>query len=131
MRISDWSSDVCSSDLQLFAAGYSACFLGAIKFAAGKQKVKVAEASRVTAKVGIGPRDDGEGFGLDVELVVSLPALERDVAQRLVDPAHLVCPYSHPTPHALDVRLSFACPPSGLVAPPAPPRPRTPPNRAL
>src|SRR3546814_18963779 len=80
MRISDWSSDVCSSDLtlttpkelggpggegnnpeQLFAAGYSACFLGAIKFAAGKQKVKVAEDSRVTAKVGIGPRDDGEG----------------------------------------------------------------------
>src|SRR3546814_12729795 len=87
MRISDWSSDVCSSDLQLFAAGYSACFLGAIKFAAGKQKVKVAEDSRVTAKVGIGPRDDGEGFGLDVELVVSLPGLERDVAQRLVDQA--------------------------------------------
>src|SRR3546814_4726798 len=100
MRISDWSSDVCSSDLgnnpeQLFAAGYSACFLGAIKFAAGKQKVKVAEDSRVTAKVGIGPRDDGEGFGLDVELVVSLPGLERDVAQRLVDQAHIVCPYSH------------------------------------
>src|SRR3546814_8868899 len=110
MRISDWSSDVCSSDLQLFAAGYSACFLGAIKFAAGKQKGKVAEDSRVTAKVGIGPGEDGEGFGLDVELVVSLPGLERDVAQRLVDQAHIVCPYSHATRNGLDVRLSLASP---------------------
>lgn len=93
---------------QLFAAGYSACFLGAIKFAAGKQKVKVAEDSKVTAKVGIGPRDDGEGFGLDVELVISLPGLERDVAQRLVDQAHIVCPYSHATRNGLDVRLLLA-----------------------
>lgn len=93
---------------QLFAAGYSACFLGAIKVAAGKQKVKVTEDSKVTAKVGIGPRDDGEGFGLDVELVISLPGLERDVAQRLVDQAHIVCPYSHATRNGLDVRLSLA-----------------------
>src|SRR3546814_19057370 len=141
MRISDWSSDVCSSDLtlttpkelggpggegnnpeQLFAAGYSACFLGAIKFAAGKPKVKVAEDSRVTAKVGIGPRDDGEGFGLDVALVVSLPGLDRDVAPRLVDQAHIVCPYSHATRHGLEVRLSLTrpcgtgCPPGGPPA---------------
>ncbi|NQD95515.1 Ohr family peroxiredoxin, partial [Pseudomonas sp. CrR25] len=51
---------------QLFAAGYSACFLGAIKFVAGKQKVKISDDSTVTATVGIGARDDGEGFGLDV-----------------------------------------------------------------
>src|SRR3546814_1022897 len=70
---------------QLFASGYSACFLGAIQVAAGKQKVKVSDDSTVTAKVGIGPRDDGKGFGLDVELVISLPGLERDVAQAVVD----------------------------------------------
>ena len=92
---------------QLFAAGYSACFLGAIKFAAGKQKVTVPEDSKVTAKVGIGPRDDGEGFGLDVELQISLPGLDREAAQALVDQAHIVCPYSHATRYGLDVRLSL------------------------
>ena len=92
---------------QLFAAGYSACFLGAIKFAAGKQKVTVPEDSKVTAKVGIGPRDDGEGFGLDVELQISLPGLDREAAQALVDQAHIVCPYSHATRNGLDVRLSL------------------------
>jgi len=93
---------------QLFAAGYSACFLGAIKFVAGKQKVKVADDSTVTAKVGIGPRDDGQGFGLDVELTIALPGIERSVAQAIVDQAHIVCPYSHATRNGLDVRLSLA-----------------------
>ncbi len=93
---------------QLFAAGYSACFLGAIKFVAGQKKVKVAEDSTVTATVGIGPRDDGTGFGLDVELEIALPGLERDVAQAIVDQAHIVCPYSHATRNGLDVRLTLA-----------------------
>ena len=92
---------------QLFAAGYSACFLGAIKFVAGQKKVKVAEDSTVTATVGIGPRDDGQGFGLDVELAITLPGLERDVAQAIVDQAHIVCPYSHATRKGLDVRLKL------------------------
>ena len=92
---------------QLFAAGYSACFLGAIKFVAGQKKVKVAEDSTVTATVGIGPRDDGTGFGLDVELAISLPGLERQVAQAIVDQAHIVCPYSHATRNGLDVRLKL------------------------
>ncbi len=92
---------------QLFAAGYSACFLGAIKFVAGQKKVKVAEDSTVTATVGIGPRDDGQGFGLDVELAIALPGLERDVAQAIVDQAHIVCPYSHATRNGLDVRLKL------------------------
>ena len=92
---------------QLFAAGYSACFLGAIKFVAGQKKVKVAEDSTVTATVGIGPRDDGTGFGLDVELTITLPGLERDVAQAIVDQAHIVCPYSHATRNGLDVRLTL------------------------
>ncbi|WP_340116295.1 organic hydroperoxide resistance protein [Pelagibius sp. 7325] len=92
---------------QLFAAGYSACFLGAIKFVAGQKKVKVADDSTVTATVGIGPRDDGQGFGLDVELAITLPGLERDVAQAIVDQAHIVCPYSHATRNGLDVRLKL------------------------
>jgi len=92
---------------QLFAAGYSACFLGAVKFVAGKKKVAIDEASSVTATVGIGARDDGEGFGLNVELAVSLPGLDRETARALVDQAHIVCPYSHATRNGLDVRLKL------------------------
>lgn len=91
---------------QLFAAGYSACFLGAVKFVAAQQKVKIADDSTVTATVGIGPRDDGTGFGLDVALAVSLPGLDRETAEAVVAQAHIVCPYSHATRNSLDVRLS-------------------------
>lgn len=91
---------------QLFAAGYSACFLGAIKFVAGKQKVKISDDSTVTATVGIGARDDGEGFGLDVVLEVSLPGIEYTEAVALVAQAHVVCPYSHATRNGLEVRTS-------------------------
>ncbi len=93
---------------QLFATGYSACFLGAVKFVGAQRKVKIPEDSKVTATVGIGPRDDGEGFGLDVALAVSLPGLERDLAQAVVDQAHIVCPYSHATRNGLDVRVTLA-----------------------
>jgi lipoyl-dependent peroxiredoxin len=92
---------------QLFAAGYSACFLSAIKFVAGKKQVKVADESMVTAKVGIGPRDDGQGFGLDVALDISLPGIDRETAQAIVDQAHIVCPYSNATRNGLDVRLTL------------------------
>lgn len=92
---------------QLFAAGYSACFLGAIKFVAAQKKVQVAEDSTVSATVGIGPRDDGQGFGLDVALAVSLPGIERTTAQEIVDQAHIVCPYSHATRGSLDVRITL------------------------
>lgn len=91
---------------QLFAAGYSACFLGALKFVAGQKKVKLSDQSTVTATVGIGARDDGQGFGLDVALAVSLPGIERAEAEALVQAAHIVCPYSHATKNSLDVRLS-------------------------
>jgi len=93
---------------QLFAAGYAACFLGALKYVAGQRKVKVADDSTVTAAVGIGPRDDGQGFGLDVALTVSLPGIVAPLAQELVDQAHIVCPYSHATRGNIDVRLGFA-----------------------
>ncbi|WP_207479313.1 organic hydroperoxide resistance protein [Arenibaculum pallidiluteum] len=91
---------------QLFAAGYSACFLGALKYVAGQEKVKVPAEASVTATVGIGPREDGTGFGLDVALAVSLPGIDRETAERLAGKAHVVCPYSHATKGSLDVRVS-------------------------
>lgn len=90
---------------QLFACGYSACFLGAIKFVAGKEKLQVPADASVTATVGIGPRDDGQGFGIDVDLAISLPGMERASAEALVAKAHIVCPYSHATRGNVDVRL--------------------------
>ena len=93
---------------QLFASGYAACFLGALKFVAGQRKVRIADDSTVTAAVGIGKRDDGQGFGLDVALTVALPGVEPGLARELVDQAHIVCPYSHATRNGLDVRLSLA-----------------------
>ena len=91
---------------QLFAAGYSACFLGALKFAAGKEKVAIPADANVTATVGIGPRDGGTGFGLDVALAVSLPGIDKAKAEDLVQKAHIVCPYSKATRGNIDVRLS-------------------------
>jgi osmotically inducible protein OsmC len=92
---------------QLFAAGYSACFLGALKFVAAQEKVQVPDESTVTATVGIGPRSEG-GFGLNVGLRVALPGVERTQAEALVQKAHQVCPYSHATRGNLDVRLEVA-----------------------
>lgn len=93
---------------QLFAAGYSACFLGALKFVAGKEKVKIPAETTVNANVGIGPRDDGTGFGIDVELTIAIPELDAATAKSLVDKAHIVCPYSHATRGNIDVRLVVA-----------------------
>jgi Ohr subfamily peroxiredoxin len=89
---------------QLFAAGYAACFIGAMKFVAGQEKLQVPADTSVTATVGIGPRSEG-GFGLDVDLTVSLPGLERAKAERLVEKAHQVCPYSNATRGNVPVRL--------------------------
>lgn len=88
---------------QLFAAGYSACFIGALKFVAGQQKQALPADTTVTASVGIGQIPGG--FGLEVELQVSLPGLDGDVAQSLIDAAHQVCPYSNATRGNIDVRL--------------------------
>jgi Ohr subfamily peroxiredoxin len=90
---------------QLFAAGYAACFIGAMKAVAGAQKLRVPPEASVAATVGIGPRSEG-GFGLDVELKVSLPGLERADAERLVQAAHQVCPYSNAMRNNVEVRLS-------------------------
>ncbi|MDX2263558.1 MAG: organic hydroperoxide resistance protein [Hyphomicrobiales bacterium] len=91
---------------QLFATGYSACFLGALKYVAGKEKIALPQDTTVTATVGIGPRDDGQGFGIDAALAIHAPGVERTIVEDLVQKAHVVCPYSHATKGSLDVRLS-------------------------
>lgn len=90
---------------QLFASGYAACFLGALKFAARQLGLQATADATVTATVGIGLSSKG-GFGLDVELAVGLPGMERDDAQRLAEAAHRNCPYSNATRGNIDVRLS-------------------------
>lgn len=92
-----------SNPEQLFAAGYSACFIGALKFVAGQAKQPLPADTSITAKVGIGQIPGG--FGLDIDLEVNLPGLEQAAAQELVDKAHQVCPYSNATRGNVDVRL--------------------------
>ncbi|WP_437679198.1 organic hydroperoxide resistance protein [Sorangium sp. So ce131] len=92
---------------QLFAAGYAACFLGAMKFVAGQEKIRVPAETTVTATVGIGPRSEG-GFGIDVGLRISLPGVDRAQAEQLVEKAHQVCPYSNATRNNVPVRLEIA-----------------------
>ena len=93
---------------QLFAAGYSACFLGALKNVAGKEKVKIPDDAKVTATVGIGPRDDGQGFGITAKLTVSVPGLDKAAVEDLVRKAHVVCPYSHATKGNIPVETAVA-----------------------
>jgi Ohr subfamily peroxiredoxin len=88
---------------QLFAAGYSACFLGALKLVAGKAKVSLPEETAITGPVGIGPL--GGGFGIQATLNVNLPGLDQEQAQTLVEKAHQVCPYSNATRGNIDVEL--------------------------
>ncbi len=90
---------------QLFATGYAACFIGAMKFVASQGGPKIPADTAVTATVGIGPRSEG-GFGLTVALEVSLPGVERADAEALVAKAHEVCPYSNATRGNIDVQLS-------------------------
>jgi Ohr subfamily peroxiredoxin len=88
---------------ELFALGYAACYLGAMRFAASSEKLgTVPEDATVTAHVGIGPRSDG-GFGLKVKLVVSLPGLAKDVAEKIAERGHFICPYSNATKGNIEV----------------------------
>jgi Ohr subfamily peroxiredoxin len=90
---------------QLFAAGYSACFLGAMKFVASKEKISVPADAKITGHVGIGPIPTG--FGIEATLEISLPGMDPAVAQSLIDKAHIVCPYSNATRGNIDVTLKL------------------------
>jgi lipoyl-dependent peroxiredoxin len=92
---------------QLFAAAYAACFLSAMSFVSSQGGPKVPDDAKVTATVGIGPHAQG-GFGLDVQLDISLPGLTQADADALVQRAHLVCPYSNATRNNVAVSLIIA-----------------------
>ena len=91
---------------QLFAAGYSACFIGAMKVAGQQLKIRVPAETSVTAHVGIGPRSEG-GFGITAELEISVPGLDRADAEKVVETAHQICPYSNATRGNVDVGLTI------------------------
>lgn len=90
---------------QLFAVGYAACFLGAMKFVGGRDKIAVPAETSVNGNVGIGPIPTG--FGIEVELKISLPGLAREQAEALITAAHIVCPYSNATRGNIDVTLTL------------------------
>ena len=88
---------------QLFAVGYAACFHSALRLVGRQEKADVDD-SAVGARVSLGQLDNG-GFGLAVELEVTLPNLDHDAAQELAEKAHQVCPYSNATRGNIDVKL--------------------------
>ncbi|OZG71748.1 organic hydroperoxide resistance protein [Hahella sp. CCB-MM4] len=82
---------------QLFAAGYSACFIGALKYVAVQDKIRLPNEPNVTSYVGIGANPAGVGFAIDVDLHIEIQGLEKEVLESLVEKAHQVCPYSNAT----------------------------------
>ena len=90
---------------QLFAAGYSACFIGAMKFVGGRDKIALPADLSIEGIVGIGQIPNG--FGIEVELKISLPGMDRAAAEALVAAAHVVCPYSNATRGNIDVTLTL------------------------
>jgi osmotically inducible protein OsmC len=90
---------------QLFAAGYAACFIGAIKAVAPKLKMTVPADVAIDSEVDLGPT--GQAYGIAVRLNISLPGMDRAQAQQLVDTAHQVCPYSNATRNNIDVRITL------------------------
>lgn len=89
---------------QLFAAGYSACFLGAMKFVANRDKLNITKEAYIEGEVGIGPIPTG--FGIEVTLNIHLEGMDQAEAQKLVDAAHIVCPYSNATRGNINVTLN-------------------------
>ncbi len=90
---------------QMFAAGYSACFLGALRFVAGQEKLKLSDDSTVSARVGIGSLPDG--FGIEVDITVELPDIDQTTAKMLAEKAHVVCPYSNATRGNINVNFEI------------------------
>jgi osmotically inducible protein OsmC len=94
---------------QLFAVGYAACFIGALRVVAGKRHIRIPEDLAIDSAVSFGPlKGDAEGFGIAVAMTVHLPGIERATAEELVHRAHQVCPYSNATRGNIDVLLTVA-----------------------
>ena len=91
---------------QLFAAGYSACFIGALKSVSAREKIALPSDVAIDGSVGIGQIPTG--FGIEVELKISLPGMDRAEAEALIAKAHIVCPYSNATRNNIDVKLTLA-----------------------
>lgn len=94
-----------SNPEQLFAAGYSACFIGAMKAVAARQKLTLPPDLTVDAEVDLGP--SGQAYGIAVRMAIHLPGMEADTARALVDAAHQVCPYSNATRGNIPVALTL------------------------
>lgn len=92
---------------QLFAAGYSACFLSSLKFVSQQRRVHLPPDTSVTADVGVGPRSEG-GWGLVAALTVDLPGIDHKEAEQLIDAAHQICPYSNSTRNNIEVTSRVA-----------------------
>jgi lipoyl-dependent peroxiredoxin len=92
---------------QLFASGYSACYIGALKAVSGKMKVQLPADLAVDAEVDLGPIREGAAYGIGVRMKISLPGMDRAQAQQLIDAAHQVCPYSNATRGNIDVQLTL------------------------
>lgn len=88
---------------QLFAAGYSACFMGAMKFVAGQAKVALPDSLNIDAEVDFGPTENG--FGIGVRLLVNVGEMDKETAKAIVEKAHQVCPYSNATRNNIDVAI--------------------------
>lgn len=94
---------------QLFAAGYSACFIGAMKAVSARQKIALPAEVSITSEVGIGPHANKPGaFGIQVAMTISVPGMDRAALEALVATAHEVCPYSNATRGNIDVTLTIA-----------------------
>ncbi len=91
---------------QMFAAGYAACFIGALKAVGARMKLKVPDDVSISSDVGIGPIP--AGFGIQVAMRITLPGIEREQAEALVAAAHQVCPYSNATRGNIDVSIALA-----------------------
>jgi Ohr subfamily peroxiredoxin len=90
---------------EMFAAGYSSCFIGAMKFAAMQQKIKLPDETNIEGVVGIGAIPGG--FGIEVELRINVPGMDKEQVRALVDKAHTVCPYSNATRGNTNVTLTI------------------------
>ena len=96
-----------SNPEQLFASGYSACFIGAMKAVAARQKIALPAEVSIKAEVSIGPMTGKAGaFGISVAMAISVPGMDRAATEALVAAAHEVCPYSNATRGNLDVKLT-------------------------